>query len=73
MFLNTANDCYVALDAIGRRIWELLCKPKRIADLAAELSDEFEATRDVIAIDVLAFLKDLEREGMVRVIDQPSP
>jgi hypothetical protein len=71
VFLNIATDSYVALDEIGRRIWDLLESPRRIADLTRELSDEFEGKRDEIAADVLTFLKELEREGMVTVVGRP--
>src|ERR1700722_11043921 len=71
VFLNMATDSYVALDEIGRRIWDLLESPRSIADLTRELSAEFEGMPDVIAADVLTFLKELEREGMVSVVGQP--
>jgi hypothetical protein len=70
VFLNRATDSYVALDEIGRRIWELLERPREIADLVAELSGEFDGSRELIAADVLVFLGELEREGMVSVVDQ---
>jgi hypothetical protein len=72
VFLNTASDSYVALDEIGRRVWELLEHPRPIADLIGELSDEFEGPPDAIGADVLAFLEELEREGMVRVVGERS-
>jgi Coenzyme PQQ synthesis protein D (PqqD) len=70
VFLNTASNSYVALDEIGRRVWELLEHPRRIADLIGELSKEFEGSPDAIGADVQAFLQELEREGMVRVVDE---
>lgn len=70
VFLNPATDSYVALDEIGRRIWELLESPREVAGLIGELSDEFDGSRESIAADVLLFLGELEREGMVSVVDQ---
>jgi Coenzyme PQQ synthesis protein D (PqqD) len=68
VFLNAAIDSYVALDEIGRRIWDLLERPQPIADLVSELEMEYSGSSDTIASDVIAFLEELEGEGMVRVL-----
>jgi hypothetical protein len=67
VFLNPATDSYVGLDEIGRRIWELLDRPRRIGQLVDLLCDEFDGAPDVIRSDVLVFLQALEGEGMVGV------
>jgi hypothetical protein len=73
VFLNLSRDSYVALDETGRRIWELLENPRRVDDLVAELARQYEGAQDVIEADVLTFLRELEREGMVRVIADHTP
>lgn len=70
VFLNASMDNYVALDEIGRRIWELLESPRTVDDLVAELGQQFSGAQDVIEKDVLTFLRELETEGMVRVVDE---
>jgi hypothetical protein len=72
VLLNMAHDNYVGLDAIGRRIWELLETPRRIDDLCRQLSEEFEGAPEDIQADVLAFLKELAAEDMVHVVDEQS-
>jgi hypothetical protein len=72
VFLNIAIDSYVALDEIGRRIWDLLDKPQPIADLVGELELEYSGSSETIASDVITFLEELEREGMVRVLGRPG-
>lgn len=72
VFLNAAMDSYIALDEIGRQIWELLDSPRSVDGLVAELASRFDASRDVIEADVLAFLRELEHEGMVCVIDDDT-
>jgi hypothetical protein len=72
VFLNPGTDSYVALDAIGRRIWELLDPPLRVGELMAALTTEFNADASVVAADVAAFLAELQREGMLRVVEQPA-
>jgi len=72
VFLNPGTDSYVALDRIGRRIWELLESPQRVADLAAALAAEFDADVGVVGADVAAFLDELKRDGMVRAVTPPA-
>ncbi|MBL0225863.1 MAG: PqqD family protein [Geobacteraceae bacterium] len=69
VLLNMAGNNYISLDAIGRRIWELLETSVVVEDLCGRLGDEFEATQEQIRADVLPFLAELEREGLVRVAD----
>jgi hypothetical protein len=73
VFLNASMDSYIALDEIGRQIWELLASPRRVDDLVAELGQQFDGDQDVIEADLLTFLRELEHEGMVRVTDDDTP
>jgi hypothetical protein len=65
VILNMAGDNYIALDAIGRRIWELLAAPLRVDELCRQLSVEFNSSQEEILEDVLPFLNELEGEGLV--------
>ncbi|WP_375501776.1 PqqD family protein [uncultured Jatrophihabitans sp.] len=69
VFLNPDSDNYVAIDAIGRRIWEILEHPVRFGDLVDSLAAEFDGARAQIEDDTAAFLGELQREGMVRVVE----
>jgi hypothetical protein len=70
--LNIRADCYVAIDRIGRRIWELLESPWLVDDLIAVLAAEFDADLSIVAADLAAFLYELEREGMVTAVTPPA-
>lgn len=67
VLLNMAGNNYISLDAIGRRIWELLEAPILVEELCRQLGVEFDATQEQICADVLLFLNELETEGLVRV------
>lgn len=69
VLLNMAKNNYVSLDAIGRRIWDLIESPVTVIDLCKQLGDEFEGTEQQITSDVLQFLMQLEGNGLVRVAD----
>ncbi len=69
VFLNRSTDSYIALDEVGRKIWDLLDRPRRIEELIGVLCSEFDGPRETIAADVVAFLQELDGEGIVRIDD----
>jgi hypothetical protein len=70
VILNLAGNNYIGLDEIGRRIWELIEMPCRVDELCQQLSQEFNATAEQIAADVLPFLTELESEKLAHVVDE---
>ncbi len=70
VILNMTTNNYVALDDIGRRIWELIETPRRVEELCAQLTDEFNGVPERIQADVLSFLNELENEKLLRVVDE---
>jgi hypothetical protein len=69
VFLNLPKETYVALDEIGRRIWELLERPRPVGELIDALEREFTGPPEQIAADVIAFLDELQGDGMLNVVD----
>ena len=65
VLLNLKSDHYIGLDTVGRRIWDLLAAPQQVNDLCAQLSREFNGPVEQIRQDVLVFLNELEREGLI--------
>jgi hypothetical protein len=68
VILNMAHNNYISLDAIGRRIWELLETAQSVSGVCCTLRQEFDATEEQIAADLIPFLTELEKDGLVRVI-----
>lgn len=67
VILNMAKNNYIALNAIGRRIWDLIEGPILVGDLNLALSREFETSLEQVAADVIPFLNRLEGEGLLDV------
>jgi len=65
VLLNLKSDHYIGLDTVGRRIWDLLAAPQQVNDLCVQLSREFNGPLEQIRQDVLAFLNELEHEGLI--------
>jgi hypothetical protein len=65
VLLTPSLKHYVALSPAGRRIWDLLATPHTPAALAARLATEFAASEAEILSDILPFLEELRRDGLV--------
>jgi len=65
IILNMAENNYIGLDEIGRRIWELLAETRSVVEVCDLLSLEFEATPEQIAADLIPFLEELRDEGLI--------
>ena len=67
VFLNPRRDNYVAIDEVGRAIWEMLTEPMTVAAMAARLQQDFKADPTVIETDLIAFVTEMEQEGLILV------
>ena len=56
---------YYGLNAVARRVWELLETPKTIAQLCRQLCEEFEVDPQTCETDVLKFAGDLVDNDVV--------
>ncbi|MBI2864744.1 MAG: PqqD family protein [Chloroflexi bacterium] len=70
VILDLERDEYVALDAVGRNIWEMIETPRSLEDICRQLSKEFDAEPEELAADVRAFVEELVGSGLVRVVDR---
>lgn len=70
VIMNLAKNNYVALDDIGRRIWNLLEKPCLVSELCQQLSQEYQTDLNQVTEDVLPFLNELKDEGLVCRADE---
>ena len=65
VLLDSRTGRYYKLDDVGARIWSLCDGERNAADIAAQLSDEYDAPPDVIAADALELLRDLVSERLL--------
>ena len=68
IILNMATSNYVALDEIGRRIWNLIEQPILVSDVCAQLAQEYAGDPQQITADVLAFLSELLSESLAQLV-----
>lgn len=65
MMLNIEQDAYYSLDPIAAKIWNMLEEPTRVRDLVGRLQERYAVEADQCEADVLAFLAELHKNGMI--------
>lgn len=58
---------YLGLDAVGRRIWDLLEPPRTLGELIARLTDEYDVSSEQCRNDLVHFVQSLTAHGLVTV------
>ncbi len=66
---NIDNGHYYGVDQSSKRIWDLMEKPISVADLCARVLKEYEVDQATCEADVLSFVNELEREGLIKVVN----
>jgi Coenzyme PQQ synthesis protein D (PqqD) len=67
--LGENPDEFFQLDAVGKRIWELLADPLSVGSLCETLAEEFEVDLTSCQRDVLGFLEQLRAKNLIQVAD----
>lgn len=65
VMLSVERGRYYSVNAVGRRLWELLEQPKRISELCAAICAEFDVDMLTCQADVEKFLADMMESGLV--------
>ncbi len=65
VLLDLEQNDYFGMNAVGTRVWELLESARPVASLCRRLEEEFSVPPDQCQADVLAFLNQLAKEGLV--------
>jgi len=60
VLMSVENGQYLALDEIGRDIWQRLGTPRTVDDLCDALVHDYDAPRAEIEADLLGLLSSLE-------------
>jgi hypothetical protein len=66
LMMSVEAGRYYGLNAVAARIWELLETPKTIAQICAQICEEFEVDSPTCETAVLKFVNVLIDNGIVR-------
>lgn len=67
VILHLASGTYYGLNAVGQRVWTLIQSPQSVRTVCDRLHAEFEVSREQLETDVLALLREMQDEDLVRV------
>ena len=66
VMMDVERGMYYALNPVGADIWERLTEPQTVADLCAQLVQQYEVDRATCEADVLAVLNDMAGNGLLQ-------
>lgn len=69
VLMSIERGAYFGLDGIAAAIWRNLARPITVAALCDVLAGTFEAERDRLERDVLAFLETLRAQALIEAME----
>lgn len=69
VLLSVESGNYFGMDSIGSRIWGLIEEPRPVSRLCQALIEEYDVEPSQCERDVIAYLTQLAKEGLIRVSD----
>lgn len=72
VILNIETGFYYTLNEVGTSIWQLCEKGRSIKEIARIISKEYIVDEDEARKDVLEFINDLYKEGLVEIYKDPD-
>lgn len=65
VMMSVEHGQYYGLGGVGPRVWELIEEPRSFDELIDRILEEFEVTREVCEKDMVEFLLQMEKLGLV--------
>ncbi|MBU7007234.1 lasso peptide biosynthesis PqqD family chaperone [Phosphitispora fastidiosa] len=65
VILSVSQGKYYNLGEVGGRIWDIIERPISVKDLTAALVAEYEVAQDICEEQIISFLDDLLKEGLI--------
>ncbi len=73
VILGMKEGAYFSVTAVAARVWGLLQTPRRLSDVVATLTSEYDVSAEQCAAEVLAFVEELASRGLVVRDAAPAP
>ncbi len=67
VMMSVEKGQYYNLDTVGSRVWELIDKPIKVSELIDALLLKYDVDRETCERDVLVFLEELHKDGILQV------
>lgn len=73
VMMDLDKGAYFELDAVGTRIWTLLETGRNVIELCELLNREYDVTPEIAQRDVLEFLEQAHKLGIIEVRVSATP
>ena len=67
--LDMKTGVYYGLDPVGARIWELIQQPQTVAEIVAQLLDEYDVDQEQVTTDVIMLLSQLQERELIEICE----
>jgi hypothetical protein len=67
VMMSIAAGKYYNLGKMGGVIWGMMAEPVAVATVVTKLLEQYEVTREQCETEVLSFLNEMNREGLLEV------
>ena len=68
VLMSLQRAAYYGLESTGQSIWNTIAQPTRVADWCEQLVSQYSVERTECEQQVRAFLKELNDEGLIRIV-----
>ena len=65
VLLDLASGMYFGVDGVAKRIWESISEGRNLSETAEVIASEFDVDEARAQADVLEFVSDLARRGLL--------
>lgn len=72
VILNLKSGIYHGLEAVGARVWDLICNPAPVREVRDRLLDEYDVEPERCESDLLALLEELKAHGLLETGPEPG-
>lgn len=72
VILNSERGLYQGFDEVGTHVWELLQEPTTVREVRDAVTAKYDVSTEQCEQDLLAFLSEIEAEGLVDIDDEPN-
>ena len=72
VLMSLTQAAYYGLDSTAQRIWNMIAQPCRVVDVCEQLISDYAVEPAVCERDVCAFLTELKKEGLIRIVAEES-
>lgn len=70
VMLSESRGKYYGLGEVGSHVWPMIAQPRAVSEICDLLLESFEVDREQLERDILDFLAELIREGLIETDSQ---